>query len=134
MMVMSFSEKLRVLRKEKGLSQEQLAEMVNVSRQAVSKWESEQAYPELDKLILLSDFFNISLDDLIKDKNPEDVAKNNDNSDSKEDDEETDEWLIVGGFIVGVAIGLITENFMWGTIGAFLGLGLGYILKGIKKV
>ncbi|EHL08862.1 DNA-binding helix-turn-helix protein [Desulfitobacterium hafniense DP7] len=133
-MVMSFSEKLRVLRKEKGLSQEQLAEMVNVSRQAVSKWESEQAYPELDKLILLSDFFNISLDDLIKDKNPEDVAKNNDNSDSKEDDEETDEWLIVGGFIVGVAIGLITENFMWGTIGAFLGLGLGYILKGIKKV
>ncbi|KTE89138.1 helix-turn-helix domain-containing protein [Desulfitobacterium hafniense] len=131
---MSFSEKLRVLRKEKGLSQEQLAEMVNVSRQAVSKWESEQAYPELDKLILLSDFFNISLDDLIKDKNPEDVAKNNDNSDSKEDDEETDEWLIVGGFIVGVAIGLITENFMWGTIGAFLGLGLGYILKGIKKV
>ena len=133
-MVMSFSEKLRVLRKEKGLSQEQLAEMVNVSRQAVSKWESEQAYPELDKLILLSDFFNISLDDLIKDKSPEDVAKNNDNSDSKEDDEETDEWLIVGGFIVGVAIGLITENFMWGTIGAFLGLGLGYILKGIKKV
>jgi len=53
---LSFLEKLQTLRKEKGLSQEQLADLLNVSCQAVSKWESGQTYPEIDKLIRLSDF------------------------------------------------------------------------------
>jgi transcriptional regulator with XRE-family HTH domain len=66
---MNFSEKLQKLRKGKNLSQEQLAEELNVSRQAVSKWESGQGYPEIDKLILISDFFNVSLDALLKDNN-----------------------------------------------------------------
>ena len=63
---MRFHDKLQELRKEKGLSQEALAEMLGVSRQAISKWESGQTYPETDKLIILSDIFGITLDSLLK--------------------------------------------------------------------
>jgi len=64
---MEFGLKLQGLRKEKGLSQEALAEMLNVSRQAVSKWETGEGYPEMEKLLLISDLFQISLDYLMKD-------------------------------------------------------------------
>lgn len=64
---MDFGMKLQNLRKAKGLSQEALAEKLNVSRQAVSKWESGAGYPEMDKLILLSDLFSVTIDYLIKD-------------------------------------------------------------------
>lgn len=65
---MEFQDKLRLLRKEKGMSQEALAGKLNVSRQAVSKWEVGEAYPEMDKLIMISNLFDVSLDFLIKDK------------------------------------------------------------------
>lgn len=65
---MSFGIKLQNLRKEQGLSQEVLAERLDVSRQSVSKWERDEVYPEIDKLILLSDMFHVSLDYLIKDE------------------------------------------------------------------
>ena len=64
---MKFHEKLQQLRREYGLSQEMLAEKLDVSRQAVSKWESGQTYPETDKLIQLSEIFGVSIDSLIKD-------------------------------------------------------------------
>ncbi len=64
---MRFNEKLQKLRKEKGMSQEDLAEVLNVSRQAISKWESGLSYPEMDKLIALSSMFNTTLDELVKD-------------------------------------------------------------------
>ncbi|OPJ60392.1 DUF5680 domain-containing protein [Clostridium oryzae] len=63
---MSFCEKLQILRKDKGLSQENLAENIGVSRQAVAKWEAGQSYPDVDKLILLSDLFKVSIDRLVK--------------------------------------------------------------------
>lgn len=62
---MNFNEKLLELRKKEGFSQEELAEKANVSRQSVSKWESGQSTPEMDKLILLSNIFNISIDELV---------------------------------------------------------------------
>jgi len=62
---MSFAENLRQIRKEKGLSQEELAEMLDVSRQAVSKWEQGQGYPEVEKLLYLSRELNLSLDGLM---------------------------------------------------------------------
>ena len=62
---MSFAENLQRIRKEKHLSQEQLAEMLDVSRQAVSKWELEMGYPEVEKLLLLSRELNVSLDSLM---------------------------------------------------------------------
>ena len=58
---MSFGSNLKLIRKEKGITQEQLAEMLNVSRQAVSKWESDSGYPETDKLLLLAGKLNVSL-------------------------------------------------------------------------
>lgn len=66
---MTFGEKLYELRKEKSISQEQFAEVMKVSRQAVSKWELSQTYPEMDKLIEISNYFEVTLDFLIKDEN-----------------------------------------------------------------
>ena len=62
---MSFAENLKQIRKERNLSQEDLAELLDVSRQAVSKWEQGEGYPEAEKLLLLSNRLNISLDTLM---------------------------------------------------------------------
>lgn len=68
---MTLGEKLSMYRKQNNYTQEQLAELLGVSRQAVSKWESDLAYPETEKLIKLSELYDCSLDFLIKDKQPE---------------------------------------------------------------
>lgn len=65
---MSFSEKLQNLRKEKKYSQEELADLLDVTRQSVSKWESGQTYPEMDKLLSLCKIFNCTLDELTNDE------------------------------------------------------------------
>ena len=65
--MITFSEKLMDLRRKSGLSQEQLADRLGVTRQSVSKWESGTAMPELVKLISLSDIFGVSVDYLVKD-------------------------------------------------------------------
>ncbi len=64
---MDFADKLQSYRKQKGMSQENLAELIGVSRQAVSKWESGQSYPEMDKMIAISDLFHVTVDHLVKD-------------------------------------------------------------------
>ena len=63
---MDFSEKLLTLRKSRNLTQEELAEQLDVSRQSVSKWESGQAVPELDKIVALSRIFDVTTDYLLK--------------------------------------------------------------------
>ena len=65
---MSISAKIQQLRKNNGLSQEQLAEKLEVSRQAISKWENGTSYPDIEKLVLISELFNVSTDYLIKDE------------------------------------------------------------------
>ncbi len=65
---MKFGDKLIALRKKRGLSQEELAEKLNVSRQSVSKWESNNTYPETEKIVQICNLFNCSMDDLINDK------------------------------------------------------------------
>ena len=62
---MSFAENLKKLRKDNNLSQEELAEMLDVCRQAVSIWEQGAGYPEVEKLLLISNKLNISLDALM---------------------------------------------------------------------
>ena len=74
---MNFNEKLIKLRKERGLSQEELGAAVGVSRQTISKWELAQSYPDFQKLVSLSDYFKISLDTLVKDIDVEDVRDKN---------------------------------------------------------
>lgn len=64
---MSFCEKLRMIRMNNNLSQEMLADKLYISRQTVSKWESGLSYPEIDKLITISNMFNVSIDYLLKD-------------------------------------------------------------------
>lgn len=64
---MIFADKLIMLRKKAGWSQEELAEQMNVSRQSVSKWEGAQAVPDLNKMIRLSELFGVSTDYLLKD-------------------------------------------------------------------
>lgn len=63
---MKFEERIQLLRKEKGLSQEELAEKLGVSRQAVAKWEAGLSYPDVDNLITLSSLFHISIDIMLK--------------------------------------------------------------------
>ena len=68
---MNLSERILALRKARNLSQEELAEQIGVSRQAVGKWESGQSLPDLDKVIALSEFFGVSCDYLLKGAVPE---------------------------------------------------------------
>jgi len=63
---MTIADRIQSLRKTKGMSQEELADAVGVSRQAVSKWESEQATPDLDKVVIMSDIFEVTTDYLLK--------------------------------------------------------------------
>lgn len=62
---MEFSEKLQKLRKSRNLTQEQLAKQLFVSRTAISKWESDRGYPNIDSLKAISEFFSVSIDDLL---------------------------------------------------------------------
>lgn len=64
---MDISNKIQILRKDKGISQEELAEKLSVSRQAVSKWETGAAMPDIDKIVILSEIFNVTTDYLLKD-------------------------------------------------------------------
>lgn len=70
---MNLGEKLFELRKSKNLSQEEVAEKLNVTRQTVSKWETNQSTPDFDKIIPLCDLFEISTDELLRGKKPEEV-------------------------------------------------------------
>ncbi len=65
---MEFNNKLYELRKQKGLSQEELANRLNVSRQTISKWEVGESTPDMEKLAAISELFDISLDELVLDK------------------------------------------------------------------
>ena len=72
---MEFHNKLYNLRKQKGLSQEELANRLNVSRQTISKWEVGDSTPDMEKLIAISDMFEISLDELVMDKVPTQIGE-----------------------------------------------------------
>ena len=72
---MSFANRLKDARRVCGLSQEELAERLEVSRQAVGKWEQGQAYPELEKLIALCAVLNVSADMLLLDELPQECRK-----------------------------------------------------------
>ena len=63
---MNIADRIQDLRKSKGMSQEELADKIGVSRQAVSKWESEQSIPDMDKVIIMSDFFEVTTDYILK--------------------------------------------------------------------
>lgn len=74
---MKFNEKLLEIRKKQGLSQEELGMELQVSRQTISKWENGQSYPDFQRLVMLSDYFNMTLDELVKGIDVQDVREKN---------------------------------------------------------
>ena len=107
---MTLGEKIQKLRKQRGLSQEALAEKVTVTRQTISKWESCQSYPDFQRLVLLSDFFGLTLDELVKDIDVQEVREKNLNSErlnSIYSDVENAKKIIKWGIIIGGSIAVI---------------------------
>ncbi len=90
---MNLQDKIIKLRRSHGLSQEELAERLGISRQAVSKWESGQSLPDIDKIILLSEFFGVTTDYLLKNSNNEDIEQENIFDKSENAEEENAEKL-----------------------------------------
>ena len=99
MQLTNFSNNLYSIRKQAGMSQEELAERLNVSRQAISKWERGEAQPDTDNLIAIAELFDVSLDWLVRseDNRAEAVeatvaeTKKSDDNDEDEDDEDEDD-------------------------------------------
>lgn len=79
---MTFGEKLKILRKSKGMSQEQLAAQITVSRQAISKWELGESLPDTENVIQLSKLFRVSIDYLLKDEFQSDNERPTENENS----------------------------------------------------
>lgn len=102
---MSFGENLLGLRKEKNISQSELGGQLNVSRQTVSKWELDETTPEMEKLILMAEFFNVSIDELVKGKNPE-IKIENDTIETKHTKTTRDISFLCLKFL-GIAIGAL---------------------------
>ena len=106
---MNFGENLQNLRKMSHISQEELAEKLNVSRQAISKWESNDCYPETEKLIKICEIFNCSMDTILKGK----VQKKNETT-------KTSYEKIMNKFSKGIALGvfliLLGTTFLLGII------------------
>ncbi len=112
---MEFNNKLYDLRKQKGFSQEELANRLNVSRQTISKWEVGESTPDMEKLVAISDLFEVSLDELVKGEEPktagtsEQVIKSELYSDIKERvlTEDNKKKVQNGLKIVGIIAGII---------------------------
>lgn len=110
---MALSEKLYTLRKKSGLSQEQLAEQLSVSRQAISKWESGQSVPESDKLITISNYFKVSLDYLLKEESAQQIPAEVPDADGSMQTNDRTRWLLgivicVGGILCMIIWGLLS--------------------------
>ena len=109
---MNFNEKLISLRKSKGLFQEALWAELKASRQTISKWESCQSYPDFQRLVLLSDYFGLTLDELVKDVDVQQVRERNmseEKVDSIYNDVKTAKsifkwYLIIAGGAAGIAL------------------------------
>ena len=123
---MNCNEKLIDLRKTKGMSQEELGAELKVSRQTISKWESGQSYPDFQRLVLLSDYFGLTLDELVKDIDVQEVRdKNisNEKINSIYNDVNTAKtfvkwYLIIAGIAAGIVLILfayfiINSLFVW---------------------
>src|SRR5699024_3328654 len=107
---MNFNEKLISLRKSKGLSQEELGAELNVTRQTISKWESGQSYPVVQRLVLLSVFLGLTLDELVKEIGVQEVREkklNRERLNSTYSDVESAKKIIKWGAVIGGCIAAV---------------------------
>lgn len=114
---MGIAGKIQKLRKSKGISQEELADRIGVSRQAVSKWESGQSTPDIEKIILLSDYFGTTTDYLLKGIEPSDETEKRWNANI----------FSVAGTTLN-AIGLIAAAVVWMERRTVYAVGIGLII------
>lgn len=114
---MDIADRIQNLRKSRGISQEELADKIGVSRQAVSKWESEQSTPDIEKVILLSDYFETTTDYLLKGIKPLGEAEK--------------QWsamlFTVAGTILN-GIGLVSSIFIWLERQMVYAVGIGLVI------
>lgn len=103
--MMTFNEKIMELRKAKGFSQEELGYKLNVTRQTVSKWETGQTTPEMDKLIELSKLFGISIDELVGNKSAETTSPPTGNSHRASQYEYKSKRILFGLPLVHINVG-----------------------------
>lgn len=125
---MKFEEKLLKLRKEKQLSQEQVANELLVSRQSISKWESGTSMPDIDNLIKLSEVFQVSLDYLLKDDYMREIREK-----QNEDVGIVVKMSFAGGAL-GLAASFLTMNFTLSLVGILVGFATGALLDSLKIV
>lgn len=123
---MEFNEKLQALRKRKGLTQEELAQALFVSRTAVSKWESGRGFPGIDSLKAISAFFSVSVDDLLSGEELLTIAETD-----RRKKEETLRDLVFGLLDCGMALLLFLPFFGVQTDGALREVSL-LDLSGIR--
>lgn len=121
---MNIADRIQSLRKSRGISQEELADIIGVSRQAVSKWESEQSSPDIEKIILLSNYFDVTTDYLLKGIEP-----NTDVPDNKAD---ARIFSVVGTALNFV--GLIVAIAIWITKQIPLSVAVGVIIMSMGCV
>lgn len=120
---MNMADRIQNLRKIRGISQEQLADKIGVSRQAVSKWESEQSTPDIEKVVLLSEFFDVSTDYLLKGIEPS-------ASESKKEKPDAGVFAIVGTAFN--FMGIIVSAMIWyeEQVATATAIGLIFIVMG----
>ncbi len=118
---MNTADRIQQLRKAKGLSQEQLADAVGVSRQAVSKWESGQSLPDIPKLIALSEYFEVTTDYLLRGIEPQPAAPA----------KRADARIFAAVGTTCSAIGLIAAVMLWVTVQTAVSVTVGLILMAI---
>ncbi|MBG9811113.1 helix-turn-helix domain-containing protein [Priestia endophytica] len=118
---MNIGERLKHLRELKGMSREDLSRKMNVSRQAVYKWENNKGYPDIQNLLKLSEIYETTVDELIKGNYSSTSQKEIDIDENKEDD---DIWNI--GFYIGMAI-----IFLGSFLNLFFGLWIFFIVLNI---
>ncbi|MBY7114926.1 helix-turn-helix transcriptional regulator [Bacillus sp. 17RED48] len=97
---MNLGSQLKRFRESKSFSQEEVARKVGVTRQAVYKWESNKSYPDIDNLILLSELYEVTIDELIKGSEDAREELNKKDKDECEDDEDENDF----GFFIGIVL------------------------------
>lgn len=130
---MNIANRIQWLRKQKGFSQEELADKVGVSRQAVSKWESEQSTPDLEKIIAMSELFEVTTDYILKGVEPASITNR-----------KTIETLYLGFVLTFATIAgiwsftanrfRVDECFMIVLAGGAVGFGVALIIQVISSV
>ncbi|MED0963280.1 MULTISPECIES: helix-turn-helix domain-containing protein [Bacillus cereus group] len=97
---MNLGSQLKRFRESKSFSQEDVARKVGVTRQAVYKWESNKSYPDIDNLILLSELYEVTIDELIKGSGDAREELDKKDKDECEDDDDENDF----GFFIGIAL------------------------------